>query len=135
MMLDTTYVVDLLRERNRGAHGPATAFLKEHAAVKLRLPIFALCELQLGVDRSRRPARERQRLQQLTEYLEPVYPEPGFARVYSQLASRLLNAGTPIPLMDLLIGTMAVQHAEPLVTGDLDHFGRIETLVLLPYRQ
>ncbi len=134
-MLDTTYVVDLLRERNSGKLGPATAFLKEHAAVKLRLPVFALCELQLGVDRSRRPSRERRKLQQLAEYLEPVYLEPGFARVYSQLASKLLSAGTPIPLMDLLIGAMAVQHAEPLVTGDMEHFGRIDALVLLSYRQ
>lgn len=55
--------------------------------------------------------------------------------MYSQLASKLLSAGTPIPLMDLLIGTMAVQHAEPLVTGDMEHFGRIDALVLLSYRQ
>ena len=38
-------------------------------------------------------------------------------------------------VVDLLIGTMAVQHAEPLVTGDMEHFGRIDALVLLSYRQ
>jgi predicted nucleic acid-binding protein len=46
----------------------------------------------------------------------------------------MLAAGTPIPVMDALIGALALQHSEPLVTRDTEHFSRIEGLVVLDHR-
>lgn len=74
MMLDTSYVIDLLRERAVKRPGPATAFLEPHRGVKLRMPVFALCELELGVTRAGNPEKQRRSLETLCEFVEPVYP-------------------------------------------------------------
>ena len=133
MMLDTSYIIDLLRERT-SQPGPATAFLERHRAVKLRMPLFVLCELELGVVRAGDPQGERHALETLSEYIEPVFPGVGFAPIHARVVAGLLAAGTPIPVMDALIGALAVQHSEPIVTRDTEHFGRIDGLVVLDHR-
>ncbi|MFW5689533.1 MAG: type II toxin-antitoxin system VapC family toxin [Spirochaetota bacterium] len=133
MMLDTSYIIDLLRERT-SRPGRATAFLERHAAVKLRMPLFVLCELELGVARAGDPQSERHALETLSEYIEPVFPAVGFAPIYAGVVAGLLAAGTPIPVMDALIGTVALQHSEPIVTRDTEHFSRIDGLVVLDHR-
>jgi len=131
-MIDTTFAIDLIRERRQGASG-AIEFLRRNASSKLRMPVFTLCELELGVARSRSPLTEREAVRRFTEYVEVVYPEPGFAEIYAQVVAGLLAMGSPIPLMDAFIATTAVQHAEALVTRDSEHFGLIEGLAVLTY--
>ena len=133
MMLDTSYIIDLLRER-ASQPGPATAFLERHRAVKLRMPLFVLCELELGVARADDSQVQRHALETLSEYIEPVFPGVGFAPVHAGVVAALLAAGTPIPVMDALIGALALQHSEPLVTRDTEHFSRIEGLIVLDHR-
>jgi tRNA(fMet)-specific endonuclease VapC len=134
MMLDTSFVVDLLRERSGDTPGPAYSFLRRHRDKKLRMPLFVQCELALGVQRSQNPERERRKLQALSEYIQVVFPAAGFAQVYADIVARLLDEGTPIPVMDALIGTLSLQHGEPLVTRDTTHFRRISGLVVSEYR-
>ena len=50
IQLDTSYLVDLLRERSRGSVGPATRFLERHLEDELRMSVFVACELFTGVD-------------------------------------------------------------------------------------
>ena len=135
MMLDTSYIVDLLREQASGRPGPAARFLQDHRASKLRMPVFVLCELQLGVLRGRNTQDAHAAVEQLAEFIEPVYPSAGFAPAYAMIVASLLQAGTQIPTMDALIGSMAVVHSEPIVTADVEHFSRIKNLVVLHYRE
>lgn len=133
MMLDTSYVIDLMRERRAERIGSATDFLRKHLSTKLRMPLFVLCELQLGVERSGESELERHALQSLCEYVDPVFPEVGFSLIYAQLVASLLSHGTPVPAMDALVAATALQHAEPLVTRDVEHFSRVDGLVVLSY--
>jgi len=133
MVIDTTFAVDLIRESCRKSDGAATQFLRHHVSAKLRMPVFALCELSLGVVRSRSQSRARSALQRLSEFTEVIYPAPGFAEIYADIVGGLLAAGTPIPVMDALISTTAVQHNEPLVTRDASHYARVERLTVLSY--
>lgn len=135
MVLDTSFVIDLLRERAAGVDGPAASFLGRHRNATVSLPLFARCELELGAERSSDPQRERQALRELTELVTPIDPAPGFEVVYAQVVSRLLSSGTPIPLMDALIGTLALQYSQAVVTRDVDHFRSIPGLVVHEYRK
>ena len=47
--LDTSFLVDLLRERARGVEGAASAFLARHLEDELCASVFVACELLLGV--------------------------------------------------------------------------------------
>ncbi|MBU8912559.1 MAG: type II toxin-antitoxin system VapC family toxin [Spirochaetales bacterium] len=133
MVVDTSFVVDLMRERHAGQSGPAIDLLRRHATVKLRMPVFVACELELGATRSRDSSTEQQRLSALTEFMEVVYPQPGFATIYGGMVATLLQIGFPVPVMDALIACTAIQHSEPLITRDREHFARIPGLVVEAY--
>ena len=56
--LDTSFLVDLLRETSRGKPGPASAFLVEIENEQLAASVFVQCELYAGAELSRRPKLE-----------------------------------------------------------------------------
>lgn len=125
MLLDTSFVIDVMRESNAEVEGPATEQLRSLGSARLRSPLFALCELQAAVAAARDPERERARLEQAVQYIEIVYPGPGFATLYGQSAAELQRRGTPVPTMDLLIATISRAEAEPILTRDAEHFSRV----------
>ena len=59
----------------------------------------------------------------------------GFEVVYARVVSTLLSSGTPIPLMDALIGTLALQCSQAVVTREVEHFRRIPRLVVHDHRE
>ena len=133
MLLDTSFVIDLMREANARVAGPATIKLRELGATRLRLPLFALCELQAGALGARDPAREVERLERATQYMDIVYPRAGFAALYGEAAASLTRQGTPIPTMDLLVATVARAEGEPVLTGDKEHFSRVPGVTVESY--
>jgi predicted nucleic acid-binding protein len=133
MVLDTSVCVDLLREAGRGAQGPATEAVGELGNTPVHLSVFSVCELETGVRLAVRPSQEQARLKHLLRRLTVLYPAPGFSALYAEAAAVLIAAGTPIPVMDLLIGVTAKAHSMPVLTRDPDHFSRVPGLVVESY--
>lgn len=131
--LDTSFLVDLLREAGRGEDGPASHELDELEDEDLWISVFVACELEAGIELSRRPDRERERVAELTRGLQVVYPDPRFAGAYGRLLAELTRRGETIAGVDLLIGTAAVLAGAPLVTRNERHFARIPGLRVLSY--
>ena len=48
MLTDTTFWIDLLRERNRRQHGPASHFIATHRAIRFRVSVVTWGELAEG---------------------------------------------------------------------------------------
>ena len=132
MFVDTSFVIDLMRERRRGRIGEATRTLHAHSAAKLRMPVFVRCELEAGARRSREPRRELDRVARLADFMEPVLPGPEFAARYGEVEWELRRRGTLIPTMDLLIGVLCVCAEEPILTRD-EHFHRIPALSVIRF--
>lgn len=130
--LDTTFLVDLLREARRGP-GPATALLERLQDQVLGISVHALCELYAGVELSREPAREREAVHRLCSVLNLRPPDDRFPPAYGRLLATLQNSGTIIATMDLLIATSALLDDAPLVTRNLGHFQRVPGLEVLTY--
>lgn len=133
MFIDTTFCIDLMRERRRHLDGAATKKLGELSDTPLFVSVFVLCELQAGARLSRQPQRELRRLAMLTEALTTVFPDATFPVAYGEVEAQLRRQGTPIPVMDLLIGTLAKSHGLPLLTRDPRHFSLIDGLVVETY--
>lgn len=131
--LDTTFLVDLLREARRGEVGPATRFLDSLAAEELWISVHAACELYAGVELSRHSDHEREGVRTLIAELRVVYPDERFPAIYGKLLAELERRGERIGLMDLLIATAAVVAGAPLVTRNRKHFTRISELKVLSY--
>jgi len=133
MVLDTSVCVDLLREAGRGIQSPATKAVGELGETRVYLSLFSVCELETGVQLAARPSQEQARLELLLQRLTVIYPDPGFSALYAEAAAALIAAGTPIPVMDLLIGITAKAHSMPVLTRDTNHFARIPGLVVESY--
>lgn len=134
--LDTTFLVDFMRETRRGREGSAIRFLKRHRETTLGVSVHVLCELELGVACADDPESEARRLTLVRDAVVIVYPaNPAYARTFGDLAGRLQRNGGTIGVMDLLIATAAVVEGVPLVTANVDHFERIGELKLLTYSE
>lgn len=100
--LDTSFVIDLLREEKRRTRGPAHQKLEELGSTPVRLSLFVKCELEAGLSLSS-SKKERGQIQLLCQHCEIVCPDNRLASTYENVLVHLQNLGTPIGTMDLLI--------------------------------
>jgi tRNA(fMet)-specific endonuclease VapC len=133
VLVDTSFCIDLMNEHASGAEGPAMLKLRELGGAELMVSVFTLCELAAGAEMARHAVEEMRKVEVLEEMLSVVYPDREFALRYGQTAAHLRRNGTPIPLMDLLIGVTALRSDVPLLTDDSAHFSRIPGLAIITY--
>lgn len=131
--VDTSFVVDLLRETGRAAEGPAVRFMEQRGEEPLGASVFVLCELLAGAAMAREPGRERERVETVCTGLDVFYPGPGFAAIYAEILGYLRRRGEGIDAMDLLIASAARQAGATLVTRNARHFERVPGLELSEY--
>lgn len=131
--LDTSFLVDLLREGARGGTGPAHDRLERLTDEELVVSVHVACELFAGAELSREPASERERVSVLLSALQVVYPTDRFAARYGTVLAELRRRGEAVPTMDLLIGTAALVDDSPLVTRNARDFERLPGLQVLAY--
>ena len=131
--LDTSFLVDLIREWARDGDGPASAFLADHLDDELRTSLFVACELLLGVERSDRSEKERRRVEKALSVIPVVLPSAGLAPLYGRVLAHLQRRGNAIATMDLLIAGTALVEGAPLVTRNPSHFERVPDLRVLEY--
>jgi tRNA(fMet)-specific endonuclease VapC len=131
--LDTSFLVDVLRETRRREHGRATELLNQLVHEDLRVSVHVLCELFAGAALTEESSDERPRVQDLVARLRTVYPDERFVPAYAALVAGQRRAGRLVATMDLLIATGALVEGAPLVTRDVRDFSRIAGLVIRTY--
>ena len=130
--LDTSFIIDLLREEKRKTRGPAHQKLEQLDVTPVRLSVFVVCELQAGISLAA-SKKEQEQIQLLCEQCEVVYPDERLAPIYGNVLAHLQRQGTPIGVMDLLIGSQALVWGEPLISRNLKDFQKIPNLQLESY--
>jgi tRNA(fMet)-specific endonuclease VapC len=133
MLLDTSFLVDLLREGNKNEPGPATRRLEALEDAEFLIPVFVLCELRTGAELSRSPRRELAQVNRLVEAHPVVYPDSSFPALFGEAAALLIRNGTPVPVMDLMIGVVAKRFGAAVLTRDVEHFQKIPGVTVLDY--
>ncbi len=131
--LDTTFLVDLLREARRRERGAATKKLESLGDEELGISLFVLCELEAGAALAARADEERDRVRAVVSRLALVLPDATLAGRYGELLAALRSRGEAIATMDLLIASAALADAAPLVTRNVRHFDRVPGLEVLGY--
>ena len=128
--LDTTFLIDLQRERARGeSDGAAHRFLEADAAQELHLSAVALAEFAEGFEDENHPVL---RVVRELHVLLPVDEET--ALTYGRLTQALRRQGRLIGTNALWIAAACVQHGLPLVTANPADFSRVDGLRVLTYR-
>lgn len=130
--LDTTFLVDLLREARQGP-GPATALLATLADQELAISVHVLCELHGGAALSNDPPRERQAIQQICSALSLRGAGEDLAPVYGRILAHLQKLRISIATIDLLIAAAALLDEAPVITRNLRHFQRVPGLEVRTY--
>ena len=132
--LDTSFLVDLLRERRRDRFGAASTCLESLPEDDvLAVSVHVVCELMAGAHAAGAPKGEVERLSRLCETLVVRCPDEPFAIHYGRTLARLRKSGTSIDTMDLLIGMAAVNDDAPLITRNIRHFSKVPGLDLIEY--
>lgn len=133
MFLDTCFLIDLFRERHASQNGPAHLKLAALGNSNLLISLFTLCELRAGAELSSNPKEELRKIELILDYIITVFPDASFPIVYGEAEAFLRKRGTPIPVMDLLIGCAAKISGMPILTKDIEHFDKIPGLVVDTY--
>lgn len=132
--LDTSFLVDLLRELRRDEFLSASEYLEALPdAEVLAVSVHVVCELMAGAGHPRAPKGEVGRLTRLCDALLIRHPDERFAPTYARLLTSIRRAGATIDTMDLLIATAAVLDGAALVTRNQRHFSKVPGLVLAEY--
>jgi predicted nucleic acid-binding protein len=127
---DTTFLIDLQRERSRGEpDGPAHRFLRVDPDLELHLSATALGEFAEGFDDSDDPVLRTVRE---LHVLLPIDEQTALA--YGRVTRSLRQRGTLIGTNDLWIAAASLQRELPLVTANAAEFGRVSGLEVLAYR-
>ena len=133
MILNTCFCVDMIRETARNDRGPARDKLASLDESDSYISLFTLCELRAGAELSRHPKLELSKIEQISSYMNILYPAAAFAVFYGETEAYLRKAGAPIPVMDLLIAVTAKLAGMPILTRDSEHFDRIPGIVVVRY--
>jgi tRNA(fMet)-specific endonuclease VapC len=124
LLLDTDVCIYLIRER------PPAAMerVQQHAVGDIGISAITLAELEYGVSKSSKPARNKEALDQFTEPLVVFDFDRAATAVYGKLRAALEKAGQAIGGMDLLIAAHALSLDVRLVTHNVREFGRVPGL-------
>lgn len=125
---DTTFLIDLQREKRRGVHGRAHQFLRAHSSAVGFLSVIALGEFMEGFQDPADP-----RLRRLIDSVQLLDIDAQVSAIYAENVRRLRASGHLIATNDLWIGSCSVRHHLPLVTRNSADFSRIIGLQVVGY--
>jgi predicted nucleic acid-binding protein len=130
LIFDTTFLIDIQRERGRGTgqRSPAHAFLRAHGQVPVRISTTTLGEFAEGFD-----DRDDPILTAIREHCEVLPVDEETALRYGAITRRLRVEGALIGANDLWIAAAALRHGCALVTRNEDHFRRVPNLLVIGY--
>ncbi|POX83245.1 PIN domain-containing protein [Mycobacterium kansasii] len=127
--VDTTFLIDLQRERSTGDDGAAHRFLKRSPDAELYLSTIALGEFAEGFDGAQHPV-----LNAMREGHVLVQVDDQIAFTYARIVRELRRRGELIGSNDLWIGCTSLLLGIPILTANVADFRRIDGLGIVQYR-
>jgi tRNA(fMet)-specific endonuclease VapC len=120
LMLDTNVCIYLIKEH------PAAVVERfaAHPVGDIGISVITLAELEYGVTKSSRPAKNREALEQFVSPLDVAPFDRAATAAYGRLRTALEKKGQPIGSMDLLIAAHALSLNVRLITHNVKEFGR-----------
>ena len=131
MILDTTFIIDLLRGKNLGVKEKAEEL--DHLFETKAVVSVSVMELWRGALQSVRREEEQNKINELIKSFL-VYPfDEKTARESGEIEADLIKKGEIIDLEDIMIAGVAKVHNETVLTRNVKHFERISGLRVETY--
>jgi tRNA(fMet)-specific endonuclease VapC len=131
LILDTDTCIDVLRNKTA-----VVDRMRQRSPGECHVSVITEFELFQGAARAPEDRREIERAK-VARFLSQITILPfdgDCARRAAAVNAALLNRGTPVGILDVLIGATALELGWPLVTSNLDDFKRIDGLVIDSWR-
>jgi predicted nucleic acid-binding protein len=125
MILDTTFLIDLEEEVERGVVGAASQFLGSHRNVPSMVTVISLGELAAGMRNSHEPRRFLSRF-------HVMHLKPEIALSAADIDRRMMSSGSRLGENDTWIAGFAAYYGVPIVSNDAG-FDRVEQLRRISY--
>lgn len=129
MILDTSFLVDVLRG-NEAVTEWEEELSERGGGVVTAISVMELWE---GIHRTDATEEERQRVRRLLEEVTHAEFDHESAMLAGECSAALLSEGARIEIEDVMIAAIALQRHEPLLTGNPDHFERIDSVDVETY--
>lgn len=130
MILDTSFVIDLLRGK-KSAEKKVEELDKNNRDVTIPTPV--VFELFVGIVQADAPVSERRKVEELTNAYGRSNLKYEEAKTAGEILGSLLIKGKRVGLVDSLIASFALNRGEPILTRDSEHFERIEGITVESY--
>lgn len=131
MILDTSFLIDVLRG-NDAITELERELDERDVGVVTALSVMELCE---GIHLTDATDAERERVQRLLEGLTHATFDRESAMLAGKYSAKLTDAGARIEIEDVVIAAIARQRNEPILTGNPDHFERLEDVDVETYER
>jgi len=122
-LLDTDTCIGVLRQRPGMVHR-----LSQIAPTDCAVSMVTVYELFCGVEKSRDPATERQKVERFIAAIIELPLDRSAAEEAARIRAGLERQGQTIGPYDLLIAGQACASRLTLVTNNVQEFGRVSTL-------
>ncbi len=133
--LDTDFLLDLAGRGGAVRQDRALDYLRQLRVegATLTTTRFNVAELLVGVFRGGDELAERRKLDLVLSSVLILDFTGSAAEAFAEITAVLLNQGTPVGDMGVLIAAVCLIEGEPLVTHNTRHFARIPGLTVLSY--
>ncbi|MGD8521086.1 MAG: type II toxin-antitoxin system VapC family toxin [Desulfobacterales bacterium] len=104
--------------------------LQQHTDDPMKISVITLMELYYGAYKSEKIAGNLAKVRTLENSFEIISADKGAAENFGLLKASLEKSGTPLDDFDLVIASCALAHNLILVTNNIKHYARVDSLKL-----
>lgn len=131
MILDTTFLIDLLRGRDEKTKQKAEELDKK--LIEKGVASVSIMELWRGAVRSIKNEQERRQINTLLDSLIIFSFTEKEAKKGGEVEAELINKGVVIDLEDIMIASTALVKKKKLLTRNIKHFSQVDSLAIETY--
>lgn len=128
--LETTFIIDVLRGEN-SVIPLEEKISKSEEIVTVASP--TIMEIIAGALQSSRPEEEKQKVINCISTLKTLDFGSTEAHVAGQILANLIKKGEMIEITDVMIGAVAKENNQTLLTKNVKHFSKIKDLKIETY--
>ena len=104
--------------------------LREHFHDPMKMSVITLMELYYGAHKSQKIASNLAKIKTLEISFQIIPISEESAEIFGMIKAQLEKAGSPLDEFDVIIASCALSNNLVLVTNNVRHFQRIESLKL-----
>ena len=131
MLLDTSFLIDLLRGKDKKALERAKQL--DDSLESKGVASITIMELWRGAMRSQRSDNEKKKINELLTSLFQYPFQENEAKKSGEIEAELMKQGAMIDLEDIMIAGVAKVHHEPILTRNVKHFSKIQGIHVESY--